>query len=223
MWQHRRVNGPRAWRLALIGALVVPALWVAPARATDQNVTIVDFAFQPADVTISLNDRVIWTNNSQSSHTVTSDARAFDSGQLVSRQQYVLTFQRAGDFPYFCRFHPQQMRGVVHVRGGGGPTPTTVPGAPGATTTTRPGTPVPTTTLTTISNTTSSFLLPTTSSTSTSTTVAPFDTTPPQASSSNTGDDDDDDTTRRVAAGIAGALIAAGVIALILVQRAQGF
>src|SRR2546425_9764814 len=153
MWQHPPVTGRLRrglWPVAAAFLVAAPLLASAPARAVDQNVTIVSFAYQPADVSISLNERVTWFNQSGDTHTVTSDTQTFDSGSIPPYGGgYQLLFQRSGTFPYHCSIHPQ-MRGTVRV-GGGGPTPpppvtttprpppppvSTPPPAPGGTTTT---------------------------------------------------------------------------------------
>ncbi|HET9772091.1 MAG TPA: plastocyanin/azurin family copper-binding protein [Acidimicrobiia bacterium] len=96
------------------------------ARAATASVTEVGTAFQPAQVEIVVGDRVVWTNRSNTSHSV-----AFDNGPDLhptctkgllgpvgdcqepgAAAQY--TFQAAGNFAYRCKLH-DAMRGVVVV------------------------------------------------------------------------------------------------------------
>ncbi len=95
----------------------VPAS-VTPTPATDDatgaSVTIVDFSFDPAVITVPAGSTVTWTNTGVAPHTVTG---AFgDSGTLASGQIFRHTFTEAGTFDYACQFHPQ-MTGQVVVEG----------------------------------------------------------------------------------------------------------
>lgn len=232
MWQHPHVR--RAWARALFPLVATlsaaaPIFAVTPARAVDQNVGILNFAYQPADVSVGLNERVTWFNQSADPHTVTSDTGVFDSGSLAPYGGgYQVMFQRAGTFPYHCAFHPQ-MRGVVRVAGGGTTPPpppppvTTRPGSPPTTARPPGATPPPpgpfaTTTSTSLGAATTSSSTSSTSSSSTTSTTSLF--SPPTTTRAAGSDDDgDDDTQRRIAGGIAAALAVAGTLATIFVAR----
>ena len=102
--------------VALAGALVLLALLARPASAANQAVNVTGFAFAPATVNVNTGDTVTWTNNEGGGipHTVTSDAGAFDSGQLQGGQTFSRTFAQAGSFAYHCEVHPG-MKGTVVV------------------------------------------------------------------------------------------------------------
>ena len=91
--------------------------------AADTGVTISDFQFAPASVTIEVGDTVTWTNEGPTPHSATADDRSFDTGIFDAGQSRSHTFDEAGTFAYFCTPHPN-MRGTVTVRaastGGGG-------------------------------------------------------------------------------------------------------
>jgi plastocyanin len=91
--------------------------------AADTGVTISDFQFAPASVTIDVGDTVTWTNEGPTPHSATADDRSFDTGIFEAGQSRSHTFDEAGNFAYFCTPHPN-MRGTVTVRaastGGGG-------------------------------------------------------------------------------------------------------
>ena len=93
------------------------------AAAADTGVTISDFQFAPASVTIDVGDTVTWTNEGPTPHSATADDRSFDTGIFEAGQSRSHTFDEAGTFAYFCTPHPN-MRGTVTVRaastGGGG-------------------------------------------------------------------------------------------------------
>ena len=89
-----------------------------PASGTT-NVTIRDFSFTPANVSIAANNIVKWTNNGPSQHTVTSTgASAFDSGTFAAGSSVCFQFPTAGTFNYHCSIHPF-MTGSVSVTGTG--------------------------------------------------------------------------------------------------------
>jgi hypothetical protein len=88
-------------------------------------VSIIDFNFSPAGITIHVGDTVTWTNNGPSAHTATARDGSFDTGVLQKGQSASHTFDRAGTFTYFCRIHPF-MQGTMTVVAAA----TTAPSAP---------------------------------------------------------------------------------------------
>ncbi len=90
--------------------LVVPA-----ATAADRDVTIVDFAYAPATVTIRVGDTVTWTNRDPLEHTATATNGSFDTGLFGTDASATIRFTRAGTYAYICTPHPD-MRGTVVVR-----------------------------------------------------------------------------------------------------------
>ncbi|HYO29763.1 MAG TPA: ScyD/ScyE family protein, partial [Thermomicrobiales bacterium] len=85
------------------------------ASGTTTQVTIQNFAFDPATVEIAVGDAVEWTNEDAVAHTATADDKAFDSGNLNTGQTYTHTFEAAGSYDYICSYHPF-MKGTVTVR-----------------------------------------------------------------------------------------------------------
>ena len=71
------------------------------------DVSIRDFTFTPASVTVKVGTTVRWTNNGPSAHTTTSDMGAWDSGVLSPNAgTFEMTFSTTGTFPYHCSIHP---------------------------------------------------------------------------------------------------------------------
>jgi plastocyanin len=100
---------------ALVGCSSTPA--PTPAATTGSStsaapaggtaVTIAQFAFTPADVTIKVGDTVTWANNDSVGHTVTSDTGAFASPNPIAQgSSYSFKFTKAGTYPYHCSVHP---------------------------------------------------------------------------------------------------------------------
>ena len=100
------------------------ASWIlasAPStRAAVTNVNIIDFAFSPRMVAISVNDQVKWTWTGSAPHTTTSDTGLWDSGITGHGSSFTNTFSTAGNFPYHCDVHPF-MTGSVAVESANAP------------------------------------------------------------------------------------------------------
>lgn len=77
-------------------------------------VTIENYAFSPAEITVKAGDMVVWENKDSTEHTVTSDTGSFDSGLFGKGLKFEKVFGSAGTFHYHCTPHPQ-MTGVVTV------------------------------------------------------------------------------------------------------------
>jgi plastocyanin len=57
---------------------------------------------------------VTWINDDSGRHTVTSkDDGVFDSGMMGKGQSFSFTFDKAGEYPYFCSPHPGMVGTVV--------------------------------------------------------------------------------------------------------------
>jgi len=86
------------------------------ASAHDAEVTIADFAFNPAEVRTGDHGTVTWTNTDPVVHTVTSVDGLFDGGRLGTGETFVLdvTTLAPGEYRYMCQIH-QDMRGVIVV------------------------------------------------------------------------------------------------------------
>ncbi len=124
---------------AVLGSFCLAVLlWPLSGRAaTTAEVTIVDFAFHPANITIKVGDTVKWTNTGATAHTTTGGTiiggvrhpdGQWDSGSLATGQTFSHTFTKAGDYPYYCNFHFTSMVGTVTVQAAANEPSTTTPG-----------------------------------------------------------------------------------------------
>jgi plastocyanin len=82
----------------------------APA-ASPHVVSMKDFAFSPATITVPAGATVRWKNDDSVAHTVT--AKGFDSGNLDSGRSFTYTFTKSGSYPYVCTYHPGMAGTVV--------------------------------------------------------------------------------------------------------------
>ena len=89
------------------------ALSTAPATGSSQ-ITISNFAFSPANLTVHVGQRVTVTNKDSTPHTWTANDHSFDSGNLNTDASFSFTFTKAGTFGYICSIHPF-MTGTVTV------------------------------------------------------------------------------------------------------------
>jgi amicyanin len=108
----------RRCMLVLSGLLLSAAgLHPTMARAADAQVTIDNFSFTPAEISVAPGTKVTWTNRDDIPHTVTdadhpkdTKSPALDTGDTYSR-----TFSAPGTYHYFCSLHPH-MQGTVVVK-----------------------------------------------------------------------------------------------------------
>ncbi len=101
-----------------------------PTRPTTiADVSVVDFAFDPAVVTITVGSTVRWTrSNTTVTHTTTSDTSVWDSGDLAPNVPFTHTFDTPGIYPYHCAIHLGMQAVVIVINPPRPPTDVTVDG-----------------------------------------------------------------------------------------------
>jgi plastocyanin len=117
----------RRRRVCVLGLAVVTAMtglffFLANVTAKAQQsaarhaeVKIDNFSFGPGNVTVPVGTTVTWTNRDDIPHTVVSTDGAFKSKVLDTDEQFSFTFNKPGEYTYFCSVHPK-MTGEVVVR-----------------------------------------------------------------------------------------------------------
>jgi plastocyanin len=108
----------------------------AHAAASDPTVTIADFQFTPATITIHVGDTVTWVNNGPSAHTATASNNSFNTGVLQKGKTASHTFTTAGTFSYICSIHPFMHGTVIVLANTTTTTPTSTSTTPSTTATT---------------------------------------------------------------------------------------
>jgi plastocyanin len=86
----------------------------SPAPVAGDAVSIDDFAFAPATLTVRVGSTVTWTNHDEEPHTIAASDGSFHSPGMGSQATYSHTFPTAGKFDYICSIHPY-MHGTVVV------------------------------------------------------------------------------------------------------------
>jgi plastocyanin len=117
----------RTLQSAVLGTVVlaggfIAGLHVAQAAPSIQIATaaIESFQFKPGQIEVKVGTNVVWTNNDDATHTVTSgtpDQRndLFNATLSGKGASFEFTFTKAGTFTYFCDRH-QRMRGEITVK-----------------------------------------------------------------------------------------------------------
>jgi YVTN family beta-propeller protein len=86
-----------------------------PLSSGGGKVSIVNFAFAPAEVIVRAGDAVTWTNDDGAPHGLAFADGAKGTGQLLPGASFSRTYPAAGTFDYVCAVHPY-MAGKVTVR-----------------------------------------------------------------------------------------------------------
>jgi amicyanin len=97
--------------------------------AASASVDIMNYAYSPANLTISVGDTVVWTNHDAAPHNVViSDGPVkFTSPTLETGDTFTYTFTVAGTYDYYCSIHPDMQASVTVEGSGTEPPPTTPP------------------------------------------------------------------------------------------------
>lgn len=78
-------------------------------------VTIRDYTYEPAAVTVPKGSTVTFTNRDSTPHTATSkESGLFESGSLGTGKSSQVVLDESGTFAYYCLFHPF-MKGTIVV------------------------------------------------------------------------------------------------------------
>ena len=101
---------------ACSGALAAPTASASTSSApvSGTAVSIDNFAFAPATLTVHRGDTVTWTNHDEEPHTVAAGDGSFRSPGMDSNATFSFTFTNPGSYDYICSIHPS-MHGTVVV------------------------------------------------------------------------------------------------------------
>lgn len=108
-----RAVGFGVWALGC--ATLAPPVSPKPQTPLPGAVSISQFRFTPAELTVSAGDTVVWTNDDALAHTASADSGAWSSPELQRGERFQFVPTRAGRFPYHCSAHPV-MRATLVVR-----------------------------------------------------------------------------------------------------------
>ena len=78
------------------------------------QITIDNFSFAPATLTVPAGTEVTWVNHDDIPHTVVSEDKAtFTSRALDTDEKFSFTFSKPGTYTYFCSIHPKMTAQVI--------------------------------------------------------------------------------------------------------------
>ena len=88
-----------------------------PGSPADQSekpqVTIDNFSFSPAPLTVPAGTTVTWINRDDVPHNVVSTGKKFASPVLDTDEQFSYTFPDSGTYDYYCSIHPKMTGKVI--------------------------------------------------------------------------------------------------------------
>jgi plastocyanin len=102
----------RAGALAVVIGVLAGCVSDRPATGPEppaggDAVSIQNFAFEPANLSVVSGTTVTWTNKDNTQHTVSSDdGHSFDSSAFGQNQTFQFTAGAPGTYTYTCRIHP---------------------------------------------------------------------------------------------------------------------
>ena len=79
-----------------------------------KTVSIRGMQFGSGTITIKAGESVTWVNQERMPHTVTANDGSFSSSALNAGNAFTQTFDKPGEYTYYCQYHPN-MKGVVIV------------------------------------------------------------------------------------------------------------
>jgi plastocyanin len=86
----------------------------APLTDVTHTINILNFAFDPAELTINAGDTVRWVNSDEVPHTATADNGEFDSGTLNQGDHFDFIFTDENLWiPYHCELHPAMTGSIL--------------------------------------------------------------------------------------------------------------
>jgi amicyanin len=85
----------------------------APAPQGGTAVSISDFKFNPATLTVPVGTTVTWTNQDEEPHTIAAKDGSFHSPGMDTHGTYSFTFSTPGSYDYVCSIHPFMTGTVV--------------------------------------------------------------------------------------------------------------
>jgi plastocyanin len=82
--------------------------------AGTRTVTIDNFSFMPAPMTVPVGATVTWINHDDVPHTIVSeDQQSFKSKALDTDEKFSHTFDKPGTYSYFCSIHPKMVAKII--------------------------------------------------------------------------------------------------------------
>ena len=99
---------------AAVGSVLAAGVVLAQAEESASAISIDNFSFTPATLTVRAGTTVTWTNKDDIPHGIASSNKAFArSKALDTDDSYSFTFTTPGTYQYFCYLHPHMVGSIV--------------------------------------------------------------------------------------------------------------
>ena len=82
-------------------------------KPSGSAVTIDNFSFSPATLTVPAGTTVTWTNHDDIPHNIAEHDQKFKSKALDTDESFSYTFTEAGTYEYFCGLHPKMVGKII--------------------------------------------------------------------------------------------------------------
>jgi plastocyanin len=102
------------WRVPAVSIVAAAVGAAAGSAAPTAQVTMPGKFYAPNRLDMLVGTTVTWQNTDRSTHTVTEDDDAFDSGDIRPGETFAMTFEKSGTYNFHCTIH-RFMRGSVSV------------------------------------------------------------------------------------------------------------
>jgi plastocyanin len=107
-------RGARMGALGLAAALALLLGQTLVAAADNAKVGIDNFAFTPETLTVKPGTAITFENHDDIPHLVVAVDGKYRSKALDTNDKFVITFDKPGEYAYFCGLHPH-MKGKIVV------------------------------------------------------------------------------------------------------------
>jgi plastocyanin len=109
----RRLRGAGILLAAMLALALLSPVSAAFAQGSEVKVTIDNFTFSPAELTIKPGTVVVFENHDDIPHSIVDAAHAFKSPVLDTNERFSMTFTNAGEVAYFCGLHPHMTGKII--------------------------------------------------------------------------------------------------------------
>jgi plastocyanin len=79
------------------------------------TIDIRGFKYAPGNLQVPVGARITWKNFDGAPHTATAKDKSWNTGDISKGQEKTLTFDKVGDYLYYCTIHPT-MKARIQVR-----------------------------------------------------------------------------------------------------------
>ena len=99
---------------AVFGSVLAAGVGLARAEGPESAISIDNFSFTPATLTVKAGTTVTWTNKDDIPHGIASSNNAFKKSKALDTDDgYSFTFTTPGTYQYFCYLHPHMVGSVI--------------------------------------------------------------------------------------------------------------